>query len=189
MVGKGGFVVIEVGFGVDIGFEKFVNLKCCKFGLKLNCVVIVVIVCVLKCYGGGLFVIVGKFFDYLYMIENVDMVREGMCNLVRYIENIKFFGILVVVVINVFLIDIEVEYVVICEIFFVVGVEDVVFCIYYVYGGKGVVAFVNVVKAACEANEDCKDFKFGYEFFFDIKSKIEIVVKNIYKVDGVEFFE
>ena len=189
MVGKGGFVVTEAGFGADIGLEKFVNLKCRKSGLKPNCAVIVATVRALKCHGGGPPVTAGKPLDHSYTTENVDMVREGMCNLVRHIENTKSFGIPVVVAINAFPTDTEAEHAVIREISLAAGAEDAVLCTHHAHGGKGAVALANAVKAACEANEDCKDFKFGYESSLDIKSKIETVAKNIYKADGVEFSE
>ena len=189
MVCKGGFVVTEAGFGADIGLEKFVNLKCRKSGLKPNCAVIVATVRALKCHGGGPPVTAGKPLDHSYTTENVDMVREGMCNLVRHIENTKSFGIPVVVAINAFPTDTEAEHAVIREISLAAGAEDAVLCTHHAHGGKGAVALANAVKAACEANEDCKDFKFGYESSLDIKSKIETVAKNIYKADGVEFSE
>lgn len=60
-------------------------------------------------YGGGFFVVVGKLLDYIYKIENVEFVRKGCFNLVKYIENIKMYGVNVVVVVNVFVIDMEDE--------------------------------------------------------------------------------
>lgn len=90
-------------------------------------------------YGGGFVVVVGKLFDYIYKIENVELVMKGCFNLVKYIENIKIYGVNVVVVVNVFVIDIEVEFEVVRQVVFVVGVFDVVICIYFVYGGVGVV--------------------------------------------------
>lgn len=71
LVGEEGFVVIEVGFGVDIGMEKFFNIKCWVFGLVFNVVVLVVMVWVLKMYGGGLSVMVGVFFKKEYIEENI----------------------------------------------------------------------------------------------------------------------
>ena len=187
MVGKGGFVVTEAGFGADIGLEKFVNLKCRKSGLKPNCAVIVATVRALKCHGGGPPVTAGKPLDHSYTNENVDMVREGMCNLVRHIENTKSFGIPVVVAINAFPTDTPAEHAVIRELAIAAGAEDAVLCTHHAHGGAGAVELANAVKAACEKNEDCKDFKFGYDLSLDIKGKIEAVAKNIYKAGGVEF--
>merc|ERR1719329_1546591 len=126
MVGKGGFVVTEAGFGADIGLEKFVNLKCRKSGLKPNCAVIVATVRALKCHGGGPPVTAGKPLDHSFPT------------------------------------DTEAEHAVIREISLAAGAEDAVLCTHHAHGGKGAVALANAVKAACEANEDCKDFKFGY---------------------------
>ena len=189
MVGKGGFVVTEAGFGADIGLEKFVNLKCRKSGLKPNCAVIVATVRALKCHGGGPPVKAGQPLDHSYTTENVDLVREGMCNLVRHIENTKAFGIPVVVAINSFPTDTEAEHAVIRELSLAAGADDAVLCTHHSHGGKGAVALADAVKKACEDNEDCKDFKLGYESSLDIKGKIEAVAKNIYKASGVEFSE
>ena len=189
MVGKGGFVVTEAGFGADIGLEKFVNLKCRKSGLKPNCAVIVATVRALKCHGGGPPVTAGKPLDHSYTNENVDMVRDGMCNLVRHIENTKAFGIPVVVAINAFPTDTPAEHEVIRELSIAAGAEDAVLCTHHAKGGAGAVELANAVKAACEKNEDCKDFKFGYDTNLDIASKIEAVAKNIYKASGIELSE
>ena len=189
MVGKGGFVVTEAGFGADIGLEKFVNLKCRKSGLKPNCAVIVATVRALKCHGGGPPVKAGQPLDHSYTTENVDMVREGMCNLVRHIENTKAFGIPVVVAINAFPTDTEAEHAAIRELSLAAGAEDAVLCTHHARGGAGAVDLAAAVKAACEKNEDCKDFKFGYDLSADIKSKIEAVAKNVYKAGAVEFSE
>jgi len=186
MVGKGGFVVTEAGFGADIGLEKFVNLKCRKSGLKPNCAVIVATVRALKCHGGGPPVKAGTPLDHAYTNENVDLVREGMCNLVRHIENTKAFGIPVVIAINAFPTDTEAEHAVIREACIAAGAEDAVLCTHHSHGGKGAVALAEAVKKACEANQDCKDFKFGYDTDLDIKSKIEAIAKNVYKADGIE---
>lgn len=80
-VGLEGFVVMEVGFGVDIGMEKFFNIKCWYFGFCFYVVVFVVIVRVFKMYGGGFMVIVGLFFFKVYIEENLELVEKGFSNL------------------------------------------------------------------------------------------------------------
>ena len=127
--------------------------------------------------------------DHSYTNENVDMVRDGMCNLVRHIENTKAFGIPVVVAINAFPTDTPAEHEVIRELSIAAGAEDAVLCTHHAKGGAGAVELANAVKAACEKNEDCKDFKFGYDTNLDIASKIEAVAKNIYKASGIELSE
>jgi formate--tetrahydrofolate ligase len=186
MVGKGGFVVTEAGFGADIGLEKFVNLKCRKSGLKPNAAVIVATVRALKCHGGGAKVVAGQPLDHSYTNENVELVRQGMCNLVRHIENTKAFGIPVVVAINAFPTDSQAEHDVIRQGAIAAGAADAVLCTHHSHGGKGAVALAEAVKKVCEANEDCADFKFGYDVNLDIASKIETIAKNMYKADGIE---
>lgn len=85
---------------------------------------------------------VGKLFDRVYLTDNVGFVEVGCVNFVRYILNIKFYGVNVVVVVNMFFIDLEVELNVVRKVVLDVGVFDVVICIYYVYGGKGAVSII-----------------------------------------------
>lgn len=129
-------VVMEVGFGLDLGVEKFMDIKVCEVGFDLVVVVVVVMICVLKMYGG-----VVK--DNLKE-ENVEVVKVGIVNLECYVNNIKKFGVELVVVINVFIydIDVEVEYVK-----FWVKENNVWIVLIEVWekGGKGGVDLVNEV--------------------------------------------
>jgi formate--tetrahydrofolate ligase len=135
MVGDGGFVLTEAGFGADIGMyfpfttfrrliahtrltflfsisglEKFMNLKCRSSGLKPHAAVIVATVRALKLHGGGPPVSPGKPLSFEYMSEDVELVRKGVANLTRHIENTKKFGVPVVVAMNVFPTDTPAEH-------------------------------------------------------------------------------
>ena len=101
-VGKGGYVVTEAGFGADIGFEKFCNIKCRASGLKPDCVVIVCTVRALKMHGGGPTVTAGTPVPEVYEKggEGLDLLKAGVCNVVKHIENAACFGVPVVVAIN-----------------------------------------------------------------------------------------
>lgn len=183
---KVGFVIIEVGFDFIMGGECFFNIKCCIFGFVFDVVVVVVIICVFKVYGGGFFIFFGVFFSFVYKEENVEIFCVGCVNFVKYIVNVKFYGVFVVVVINKFFIDIFVEVEVVCEEVIKVGVEDVVFVNYWVEGGKGVVDFVYVVIVVLEK---FKDFKFLYGFEGIVQECIEKIVREMYGVLLVEFIE
>ncbi|MFT7107941.1 MAG: formate--tetrahydrofolate ligase, partial [Yoonia sp.] len=95
------YVVTEAGFGADLGAEKFMNIKCRKAGLAPACVVLVATVRAMKMNGGVAKVDLGA--------ENVDAVNSGCANLGRHIENIKSFGVPVVVAINHFVTDTDAE--------------------------------------------------------------------------------
>ena len=95
------YVVTEAGFGADLGAEKFLNIKCRKAGIQPSCVVLVATIRALKMHGG-----VEK--DDLKN-ENVEALKKGLPNLERHIENIKKFGLEVVIAINHFITDTEKE--------------------------------------------------------------------------------
>ena len=95
------YVITEAGFGADLGAEKFFNIKCRKAGIQPKCVVLVATIRALKMHGG-----VEK--DNLKK-ENLDALRKGLPNLKRHIENIKKFGLDLVVAINHFKTDTKKE--------------------------------------------------------------------------------
>lgn len=100
LVGKDGFVVTEAGFGSDIGMEKFCNIKCRASGKKPKAVVLVCTVRALKMHGGGPKVEPGTPLGKAYTDENLDLVQEGLPNLIKHIQNGLAFGLPVVVAIN-----------------------------------------------------------------------------------------
>lgn len=100
LVGKEGYVVTEAGFGSDIGFEKFCNIKCRASGKKPNAMVLVVTIRALKMHGGGAKVEPGTPLKKEYLEENLDLVQEGLPNMIKHIMNGTAHGIPVVVAIN-----------------------------------------------------------------------------------------
>lgn len=105
----GDYVVTESGFGADIGFEKFWNLKCRYSGQKPNAAVVVTTVRALKCHGGAPIPVPGRPLDECYKKENVAWVEKGTENLVHHIETVRKAGINPVVCINHFHTDTEAE--------------------------------------------------------------------------------
>src|SRR5215469_17865166 len=109
LVGPEGYVLTEAGFGADIGFEKFCNIKCRASGLAPDCAVLVATIRALKMHGGGPKVVAGQPLPAAYREENLDLLADGSSNLVRMIQNAKHFGMHVVVAINRFATDTQAE--------------------------------------------------------------------------------
>lgn len=186
LVGPEGFVVTEAGFGADIGFEKFADIKTRYSGLKPNCVVLVATVRALKMHGGGPPVSAGKPLDHAYKTEDVELVRAGCCNLRRHIENIAKFGVPVVVAVNRFATDTEAEMQAVREEALAAGAEDAVVCEHHAKGGAGAVDLGKAVAAACAKPSA---FKCLYDVSLPIKDKILAVATQIYHAAGVEYTE
>ena len=184
LVGADGYVVTEAGFGADIGFEKFADIKCRYSGLSPDCVVLVATVRALKIHGGGPPVVAGRPLDHVYKSENVDLVRAGCCNLVRHISNIRNFGVPVVVAINKFASDTDAELAAVREEALAAGASDAVVCEHHAKGGAGAVDLGRAVIAACS---EPTDFKFMYDLSLSIKDKIAAVATKVYRGDGVEY--
>lgn len=188
VVGPDGFCVTEAGFGADIGMEKFFNIKCRASGLKPKCAVIVATVRALKMHGGGPAVAAGKPLSVEYQQENVDLVEKGTSNLIRHIENAKKFGVNVVVAVNQFKTDTPAEIEAIRKGALQAGAFAAVVSNHWAEGGKGAAALAEAVEQACADNK-AENFQLLYESDKSIQEKIEIICKEIYRADGVDYSE
>jgi methylenetetrahydrofolate dehydrogenase (NADP+)/methenyltetrahydrofolate cyclohydrolase/formyltetrahydrofolate synthetase len=178
------YVITESGFGADIGMEKFFDIKCRASGLIPNVVVLVATVRALKMHGGGPKVIAGKPLDSAYTDENLELLSKGLPNLQHHIKNALGFGVPVVVAVNSFATDTKAEVELVRKAAQAAGAEDAIVCTHWMEGGKGAVALAEaVVKAA----EKPTHFKFLYPLELSIKEKIELICKQIYGADGVEY--
>merc|ERR1740123_2094190 len=111
LVGKGGFLLTEAGFGADMGGEKFFNIKSYYSGLKPECAVIVCSVRALKLHScQAPKVVAGQALSKEYTEENVELVEKGCANLIAHIKNVRKFGVQVVVAINQFDTDTPAEH-------------------------------------------------------------------------------
>jgi formate--tetrahydrofolate ligase len=181
----GDFVVTESGFGADCGAEKFMNIKCRNSGLKPDAVVIVATVRALKMHGGGFEFVPGKGVDRdLMEKENIEAVSKGCENLEKMIENMKLFGVPVVVALNHFESDTDKEMDVIREKALEAGAEDAVLSKVWLEGGRG---GIELAEAVAKAAEKPSEFKFLYPLDWPIKKKIETIAKEIYGADGVDY--
>lgn len=175
----------ESGFGADIGFEKFVNLKCRFSGLKPDCAVIVATVRALKMHGGGPKVTPGKALDKAYTEKNIELLEKGIENLMAHIETVQSVGVTPVVCINHFYTDHEEEIDFIRKAVEVKGVRVAV-SKHWLKGGEGAIELAKAVVAACD---EPNDFHFSYNENHSIMEKIEALTTTIYGGDGVDYSE
>ena len=175
--------VTESGFGADIGFEKFWNIKCRLSGLIPNCAVIVATVRALKMHGGGPKVAPGKTLDPAYTSENLPLLEKGFANLLAHIETVKKAGINPVVCINSFHTDTKAEVDLLRSLTEQAGAR-VALSEHWLKGGEGALELADAVIDACEEKTD---FKFLYEDDLPLRSRIEKIAKEIYGADGVSY--
>ncbi len=175
--------VTESGFGADIGFEKFWNLKCRYSGLIPDCAVVVATIRALKCHGGAPVPVPGKAMPEEYNSENVEWVASGCANLIHHIRNVRKAGISPVVCINAFYTDTDAEIAKVRELCEAEGAR-VALSRHWEHGGDGAVEFAEAVVAACEEKTE---FKFLYELDMPVKERIELIAKEVYGADGVDY--
>ena len=178
------YVVTESGFGADMGMEKFFDIKCRYSGLVPNAVVLVATVRALKMHGGGPRVVAGKPLDFAYTSENLPLLEAGCANMVAHIENIRRYGVPVVVAINQFKDDTPAEIELIRQRAVQAGAEDGVLSTHWANGGDGAVQLAEAVIAACEKPGD---FRFLYPLDWTIKQKIEKIAMDIYGAGSVSY--
>lgn len=169
------YCITEAGFGADLGAEKFFDIKCRKAGLKPDAVVLVATVRALK-YNGGV-----KKEDLSQ--ESLNALSIGISNLKAHIENVKSFGLPLVVAINHFYTDTEAEIDFVKRFCESMGVKAVVSKA-FAQGGSGAVELAEEAVRLC--NEE-SNFSLTYPDEFTIKQKIEAVCTKIYRADGVDF--
>ena len=168
------YVITEAGFGADLGAEKFFDIKCRKAGLAPKCVVLVATIRALKMNGGVKKEELGA--------ENVSAVRQGAANLQRHIENIKQFGVPVVVAINHFISDSDAEVAEVQKVSKAVGVEAIL-CQHWEKGSEGTTALAQAVVSVCEA--DTAQFAPIYTDDMPLFEKIKTIATRIYRADDV----
>ena len=170
------YVVTEAGFGADLGAEKFLNIKCVSGGLKPKAVVLVATIRALRHHGGAT--------KDQYNDASVERVEKGFENLEKHIENMKKFGLNPVVAINSFFSDSDDEVQLVQERCANMGVKAVV-SEGFTKGGEGT---KNLAVAVVEEIENgSNEFKQLYHWKAPVKEKIEIIAKEIYGADGVEY--
>ncbi len=175
--------ITESGFGADIGFEKFWNLKCRFSGLTPNCAVVVATIRALKCHGGAPVPRPGLPMPKEYDTENVEWVEKGTANLVHHIETVKKAGINPVVCINAFFKDTKDEIAAVRRLSEAAGAR-VALSEHWLKGGDGALEFADAVVDACEEKNQ---FKLLYEISLPLRQRIEKIAKEVYGADGVSY--
>ena len=176
--------VTESGFGADIGFEKFWNLKCRFSGLKPHCAVLVATTRALKMHGGGPKVIPGRKLDEAYTKENVKLVQAGAeSNLAHHIKTLKKAGINPVVVLNGFAGDTKREINAVKKVAEQMK-ANFAYSQHWAKGGDGALEFADAVIDACKKKSN---FKFLYPESTPLSKRIEMITKEVYGGKGVTY--
>jgi formate--tetrahydrofolate ligase len=175
--------ITESGFGADIGFEKFWNLKCRFSGLKPNAAVIVATIRALKCHGGAPIPVPGKPLPAEYGTENVGWVEKGCENLIHHVNTVKKAGINPVVCINAFFTDTDNEIHVVRRLAESAGAR-VALSKHWQFGGAGALELADAVIDACSERND---FHFLYELSTPLRQRIELIAREVYGAEGIEF--
>lgn len=168
------YVVTEAGFGADLGAEKFMNIKCRKAGLAPSVVVVVATVRAMKMNGGVAKADLGT--------ENVEAVQQGCANLGRHIENVKSFGVPVVVAINHFVTDTDAEVAAVKEYVAAQGAEAIL-SRHWELGSEGSADLAT--RVAEIADGDHANFAPLYADEMPLFEKIETIAKRVYRADEV----
>ena len=168
------YVVTEAGFGADLGAEKFMNIKCRKAGISPSVIVCVATVRAMKMNGGVAKADLGA--------ENVEAVNAGCPNLGRHIENLKGFGVPVVVAINHFVTDSDAEVQAVKDFVASQGSEAIL-SQHWEFGSKGSEELA--IRVAEIADADMASFAPIYPDDMPLMEKIETIAKRIYRADEV----
>ena len=168
------YVVTEAGFGADLGAEKFMNIKCRKAGIAPSVVVVVATVRAMKMNGGAAKADLGA--------ENVEAVMAGCPNLGRHVENVKSFGVPVVVAINHFVTDTDAEVQAVKDFVATQGAEAIL-CKHWAHGSEGTIELATRVSEIAEKGEG--NFAPIYSDDLSLFEKIDTIAKRIYRADEV----
>ena len=169
------YTITEAGFGADLGAEKFLDIAAPEAGFTPDCIVVVATVRALKYNGGVAVKDLGA--------ENVEALKSGFVNLKRHVENMKGYGVPVVIAINKFPTDTEAELKTIDELAAGLGV-DVALSDVFSKGSEGGMALAEKVVALCEAPNDYAPL---YDRNLAVEEKIEIISKKIYGAKDVVY--
>lgn len=169
------YCVTEAGFGSDLGAEKFLDIKCRFAGINPSCIVLVSTVRSMKYNGGVVKEDLTK--------ENLEALEKGSVNLGAHIDNLKKFGVPVVVAINHFYADTDAE-IAFIEKFCKKKGADFAVTKCFAEGGKGGIELAEKVVSACDRDSE---FKFLYDTNMSVYDKIETIAREIYGADGVDY--
>ena len=180
------YVVTEAGFGADMGFEKFCNIKTRNSKHAPSAVVLVATLRSLKMHSGEYTIVPGKPLDTGLINENMDSLVKGICNLKRHVEFVCSTGVPVVVAINKFGTDSDKEIEFVKQKAIEFGAVDAVVSTVHAEGGKGGEELARAIVKACNIDSE---FKFLYDDGEILSNKIEKIATKVYKAGSVNFSE
>jgi len=175
--------VTESGFGADIGFEKFWNVKCRYSGLKPHVSVLVATIRALKMHGGGPKVVAGLALPDEYARENLGLLEKGLVNMVHHINTIRKSGMNPVVCINRFHTDTDAEIALVKKAAEAAGARCAASS-HWANGGEGALELADAVIDACE---DKTNFKFLYDLGMKLRDRVDLIARTAYGADGVNW--
>jgi formate--tetrahydrofolate ligase len=178
------YVVTEAGFGADMGAEKFCDIKCRASGLKPHAALLVATVRALKMHSGRFDIKAGKPLPAGLDQEDLDALAAGIGNLEKQIENVRLFGIPVVVAINKFPSDSEAEIAFVQEKALAAGASAAHVSTMFSDGGQGGEELAHALVKACD---EPSTFKLLYSDEASLKEKIETIAERVYGADGVDY--
>ena len=177
--------VTESGFGADIGYEKFWNLKCRLSGLRPDAVVIVATIRALKMHGGGPDVRPGRPLDEAYIREDIGLIEKGYANLKAHIATVRRSGIQPVVCVNQFPTDTPAELKRVCEL----AEADGALAAISDHWGRGGEGARELAEAVVQAADAPGEFKFLYDQTASLRDRISTIARKIYGADDVAYTE
>jgi formate--tetrahydrofolate ligase len=172
----GDYVVTEAGFGADLGAEKFIDIKCRQAGLKPSAVVIVATVRALKMHGGVSKKELGS--------ENIDALEKGFANLARHVENVRSFGLPVVIGVNHFYADTDAEHAKLKELCRDQLQVEAITCKHWAEGGAGAEALAQAVVKLAEGEQ--KPLAFAYETETKLTDKVRTIATKLYGAADIQ---
>jgi formate--tetrahydrofolate ligase len=184
------YVVTESGFGADMGFEKFMDIKCRSAGVLPDAAVVVCTVRALKMHSGKFRIVAGKPLDPGLQQEDLAAVEQGAGNLQKHLENVRALGVPAVVAINRFGFDSQAELDLVRKIALEAGAMDAQISEVWEHGGEGGRALAEAVIAAAESansNGTSGGPHYLYPDEMPIKDKIAAIARTMYGADGVDY--
>ena len=178
------FLITEAGFGADMGFEKFCDIKCRVSGLKPDVAVIVATVRALKMHSGRYKVVAGKPLDPGLTREDLRSLEEGLPNLLAHIDIVRRMGLPAVVAINAFPTDTESEWQLIQQAALAAGAVAAVPATHFADGGAGA---KDLAQAVVQATSRPASFQFLYRLEATLKEKIHCIATKCYGAKDVEY--
>jgi len=183
------YVVTESGFGADMGFEKFMDIKCRAAGVLPDAAVVVCTVRALKMHSGRFRIVAGRPLDPGLAKEDLESIELGAVNLQKHLENVRSLGVPAVVAVNRFGTDTQAELDLIRKLALEAGAVDARVSEVWEFGGKGGAELAHAVIAAAESSERINGTgpRMLYPPEVSIKDKIAAIATTMYGADGVDY--